>query len=267
MSPKREKMPARVRLNKFLRDCLLGSRRKCEQLIDEGRVKLNGEVIRTIGTLVDPETDVIEVEGERVRPQTKRHYVLAYKPRGCLVTAEDPQGRATVYGVLKDLPRGVFAVGRLDLDSEGLLLLTNDGKLAHRLAHPRSAIDRTYRVGVKGRVKPAVIAQMSEGIELEDGPAVAKAVTVIGADEQGSILEIVLTEGKKREIRRMLAACGLEVIWLKRTCFGTVSLGEMAPGRWRHLTRDEIRGLRRVVQQSYLARVKERRHEENGNND
>jgi 23S rRNA pseudouridine2605 synthase len=260
-------MPARVRLNKFLRDCLLGSRRKCERLIDEGLVKLNGQVVERIGTLIDPEIDVIEVEGKRVRPQDKRHYIVAYKPRGCLVTAEDPYERTTVYEAVRDLPRGVFAVGRLDLDSEGLLLLFNDGKLAHRLAHPRCAIGRTYRVGVKGSVGPGVIEQMREGIELEDGLAVAKAADVIGADECGSVLEIVLTEGKKREIRRMLAACGLEVIWLRRIRFGTVSLGDLAPGDWRPLTRDEIRGLRRMVEKSYLSRIKERRHEEDGNND
>jgi 23S rRNA pseudouridine2605 synthase len=240
-------MSPRVRLNKFLRDCALGSRRKCEDLIRGGLVRVNGDVVTNLATLVDTANDTVEVDGQTLEI-TKKVYIAAYKPVGTLVTATDPHGRKTVFEAVSGLPLGVFPVGRLDMDSEGLVLMTNDGSLGHRLAHPRYQVERVYRVDVDGTVGDEVIARLKKGVELEDGPARARDVRVLGRHNGGVVLEIVLTEGKKREIRRMLAACGHEVVSLKRLRFGGVELGDLKQGEWRYLTRGEVRALRRSAE-------------------
>jgi 23S rRNA pseudouridine2605 synthase len=246
-------MPDRVRINKFLRDCQLGSRRKCENLILEGLVAVGGRVISDMATLVDPVVDVVEVDGKRVRPQQEMVYLAVNKPRGLVVTASDPRGRPTLYDAISGLPRGVASVGRLDMDSEGLILMTNDGKLAFRLAHPKYAIERVYDVGVEGKADRSLIDSLRKGVQLEDGQARAERVSLVRDGERRFTLRLTLTEGRKREVRRMVAACGFEVCKLKRVRFGSVALGQLAPGAWRHLTRDEVRGLRRLVQDAYLA--------------
>ncbi len=237
-------MSPRLRINKFLRDCALGSRRKCEDLIRNGLVKINGRVVTDLATLVDTASDAVEVEGRRVEPK-EMMYVAAYKPPGSLVTATDPHGRKTLFDAVPGLPAGLFPVGRLDMDSEGLVILTNDGGLGHRLAHPKYGVERVYTVEVEGDVGRDVIAALEAGIDLEDGPARARAAKVVGAHGGRTVLEIVLTEGRKREIRRMLAACGCEVVSLTRRSFGGVGLGGLAGGEWRYLSRDEVRRLRR----------------------
>ena len=239
-----ETMPPRVRLNKYLRNCALGSRRKCEEFITSGLVKVNGEVVTDLATLVDTESDTVEVGGETLEVKGKM-YVAAYKPVGSLVTAVDPHGRKTVFDAVPGLPEGLFPVGRLDMDSEGLVLMTNDGDLGHRLAHPKYEVERVYTVAVDGVVGDDAVSRLTEGIELEDGLARAREVTVTAEFEGGSVLKIVLTEGKKREIRRMLAACGFEVTSLTRLTFGEVGLGDLSQGEWRYLSRDEVRVLRR----------------------
>jgi 23S rRNA pseudouridine2605 synthase len=249
-------MPGKVRLNKFLRECQLGSRRKCEKYVEQGLVTINGEPVSEVGVLVDPENDEVRVDGKKVTPETKKVYVVANKPRGVVVTASDPEGRRTVYEAMTGLPAGVFSVGRLDMDSEGLLLLTNDGALAHRLLHPRFEIERVYVVGVEGKVGSELADRLTAGIELEDGAHIAREVKVLDETGRGAVLEITLTEGKKREIRRMLAACGLEVTSLKRIRFAAVGIGDLEPGQWRDLTRDEVRALRHMVEEAYLARRK-----------
>lgn len=239
-----ETMSPRVRLNKFLRDCALGSRRKCEDLITGGLVKINGEVVTDLATLVDTESDTVEVNGQALSVLEKM-YVAAYKPVGSLVTATDPHGRKTVFDAVAGLPKGLFPVGRLDMDSDGLVLMTNDGKLGHRLAHPRYQVERVYKVIVDGRVGDDVVARLKAGVELEDGLAKAREAGVKAEVGGNAVLEIILTEGKKREIRRMLAACGYEVVSLTRERFGGVGLGGLARGEWRYLSRDEVRMLRR----------------------
>jgi pseudouridine synthase len=245
-------MPNRVRLNKFLRDCGLGSRRKCEGLVLEGLVTVNGATTTDLATLVEPGADEVRVEGKAVVPRTGRLYVAVYKPRGAVVTASDPQGRDTVFEVIRGLPAGLFAVGRLDKESEGLILLTNDGKLAFRLTHPRYGIPKTYEVRLNRSMDAGGLQRLVSGIELEDGVARAGAARIVEAEPHGAVVEIVLTEGRKREIRRMLAACGYEVISLKRTRFADIGIGDMGPGDWRFLERDEVRALRRTVEQAYL---------------
>lgn len=250
------RMVKTVRLNKFLRDCGLGARRKCEKLIEQGMVTLNGLVVEDLATMVDPRADEVRVGGEVVKVARKMVYVAANKPRGALVTADDPHGRPTYMDVIEGLPEGLFSVGRLDMDSEGLLLLTNDGKLGFRLAHPRYEIERVYRVLVMGAPGEERLSELRGGIVLEDGEAKPKAVAVVERSEETTTLDITLTEGRKREVRRMIAALGFDVRRLTRTRFGPVELGELGSGKWRHLTRDEVRGLRRHVEQAYLSKRK-----------
>lgn len=239
-----ETMSPRVRLNKFLRDCARGSRRKCEDLIRGGRVSINGEVVTDLATLVDVGSDAVEVDGEVLSVREKM-YVAAYKPVGSLVTATDPHGRKTVFDAVPGIPEGLFPVGRLDMDSDGLVIMTNDGKLSHRLAHPRYRVRRVYTVAVGGAAGIELADGLMAGVELEDGPAKAVEARIIGEYEGGTVLEIVMTEGRKREIRRMLAACGYEVTSLTRKSFGGVGLGGLSEGEWRHMSREEVRALRR----------------------
>jgi 23S rRNA pseudouridine2605 synthase len=247
-------MSKAIRLNKFLRDCGLGARRKCEKIIEGGRVSVNGRVVEDLATTVDPDKDDVRVDGDPVTSVTEKVYLAAYKPRGALVTAADPHGRQTYIDAIGGLPGGLFSVGRLDMDSEGLLILTNDGKLGFRLAHPRYEIERVYRVWVKGAVDEDKLAQLRRGVVIDDGEARARRVDVVEAGKEATELEIALGEGRKREIRRMLAAVGLEVDRLERISFGPVGLGGLEPGMWRHLSREEVRGLRRCVQEAYLAK-------------
>jgi 23S rRNA pseudouridine2605 synthase len=260
-------MQTRVRINKFLRDCQLGSRRKCESLVDEGLVVVNGEPVTDKGTLVDPDKDIVEVRGKRVLPFREKVYVAAHKPRGVLTTLKDPQGRETIYEAIDNLPAGLFTIGRLDMESEGLVVLTNDGKLAFRLSHPRFGIERIYRVETRGKLKASDVERLKTGIDLENGLARAKRARLLRETEGGSALELTLTEGKKREIRRMIAACGFEVAHLRRIQFGSVSLGDLEAGEWRHLTRDEVRGLRRMVEESYISKLRGSDSEENSDHD
>jgi pseudouridine synthase len=239
-----------------LRDCRLGSRRKCEKLVEEGKVTVNGTVVEDLGTMVDPGLDEVCVAGLVVKPVDEEIYVAAYKPRGVIVTASDPHGRRTVFDGISGLPEGLFSIGRLDMDSEGLLLLTNDGRLGFRLSHPRYGIERVYRVDIAGAMDDRRIAGLRRGVRLEEGELRPKRVTLLDRDGGRTILEITLVEGKKREIRRMVAACGYEVDRLKRIRFGPVRLGDLNPGEWRHMSRDEIRGLRRSVEQAYLSKRK-----------
>ena len=245
-----ETMSPRVRLNKFLRDCALGSRRKCEDLITGGQVSINGQVVTDLATLVDTESDRVEVGGEELSVKDKI-YVAAYKPAGSLVTATDPHGRPTVYDAVSGMPGGLFPVGRLDMDSEGLVIMTNDGGLGHRLAHPRYQVERVYSVTLNGIAGDDVMARLTGGVDLEDGIARAREAEVTAEFEGRSVLRMVLTEGRKREIRRMLAACGYEVVALTRLTFGGVGLGDIDRGQWRYLSRDEVRTLRRNTEAAH----------------
>ena len=222
-------MPSKLRLNKYLRDCRLGSRRKCEELIRESRVTLNGTVVDEVGTLVDTGADEVKVDGRVVKPFTDVIYVIANKPRGVVVTGSDPQGRSTFYDAIEGLPEGLFSVGRLDMDSEGLLLLTNDGKLGFRLSHPRHEIEKVYQVGLDKPAGNDLIARLKSGIELEDGPARAREARMLKGGDNPT-LELTLTEGKKREIRRMLAACGFPTLPCTRSA-ACSSSGESGSNR------------------------------------
>ena len=229
------------RLQKVLARVGIGSRRVCEDLIAEGRVRVDGD-IAVLGRRVDPETALIEVDGAPVgvRPDLV-HYVLN-KPAGVVTTADDPQGRPTVVGLVTDEPR-VFPVGRLDADTEGLLLLTNDGELAHRLTHPSYGVEKEYVAEVEGLPTRAVLRRLREGVELDDGPTAPARATLIDP----SVVRLTIHEGRNRQVRRMCEAVGHSVVRLVRTRIGPLADRSLAPGAWRELTGDEVRSLQRAV--------------------
>ena len=229
------------RLQKVLARVGIGSRRVCENLIAEGRVLVDGEMA-VLGRRVDPETALIEVDGAPVgvRPDLV-HYILN-KPAGVVTTADDPQGRPTVVGLVPNEPR-VFPVGRLDVDTEGLLLLTNDGELAHRLTHPSYGVEKEYVAEVEGLPTRAVLRRLREGVELDDGPTAPARATLVDP----SVVRLTIHEGRNRQVRRMCEAVGHSVVRLVRTRIGPLADRSLAPGAWRELTGDEVRSLQRAV--------------------
>lgn len=233
---------AEERLQRALARAGFGSRRACEELIAQGRVHVNGRVA-TLGDRVDPAHDAVEVDGARVNLDPNVRYYALHKPAGVLTTMKDPQGRDDIRPLLPtDGPR-VFPVGRLDRDSEGLLLLTNDGELANRLMHPRYGIEKEYLAEVEGTPTAKHLARLRAGVELEDGPAQARAARIVDASRGRGAVRLVMTEGRKREVRRMLAAVGLPVVRLVRLRVGPIVLGRLAPGAVRELTHDEVLAL------------------------
>jgi len=238
-----------VRLQKFLSRAGIASRRSSEGLILQGRVRVNGVRVTELGTRVHPESDRVEVDGTVVSRDPPR-WILLHKPRGVVTTLRDPQQRPTVYSLLERSDRALRYVGRLDLETEGLLLFTNEGDALHRLTHPSSEIPREYRVGVVGVPEREKLAQLAQGVELEDGPAHAEEVRLLRLlpGGKGAILALVLKEGRKREVRRMIEAIGHSVHRLRRVAFGPVQLGDLKPGEWRVLTQAEIRALREVAE-------------------
>lgn len=224
-----------MRLQKYLAQAGVASRRAAEQLIVAGRISVNGAVVSTLGARVDPERDRVALDGREVRPSATE-WIALHKPRGHVSTRHDPQGRRTLYDLLPAELHGLFYVGRLDADSEGLVLLTNDGDVAHALLHPRYGVERVYEAEVQGDPPPRVLELLLEGVQLEDGIARAVHAERLAPGR----VRLTLTEGRKREVRRMLAAVGHPVRRLLRTRYGPVELGSLAPGEWRRLAPDEI---------------------------
>jgi 23S rRNA pseudouridine2605 synthase len=229
------------RLQKVMAAAGIASRRACEELIAAGRVTINGELAE-LGSKCDPTVDVVALDGERVNVDPDRVYVMLNKPQGVVSTADDPQGRPTVVDLI-NLPQRLFPIGRLDQDTEGLLLLTNDGELTHRLLHPSFEVPRTYVALVPGPVRKRSLSQLRDGVELDDGLARATTVRVLEEEKSKALVEIVMTEGRKREVRRMFGAIGLTVERLARVAYGGVELGELRQGKWRFLTHAEIGAL------------------------
>ena len=233
------------RLQRVLARAGYGSRRSCEELIIEGRVTLNGTVA-TLGDRADPVEDEVRVDGLEVNLDPNVKYYALHKPPGVVTTMRDPQGRPDIRGFLPEGAR-VFPVGRLDRDTEGLLLLTNDGDLANALTHPRFGVEKEYLAEVEGVPTPKHIGQLRRGVELEDGDASAKGARVAGRSGDRGAVRLVMTEGRKREVRRLLAAVGLPVTRLVRVRVGPIRLGGLPPGERRELTHDEVVALRQVV--------------------
>ena len=248
-----------MRINKFLAESGVASRRGADKLIEEGRVKLNGKVLTAVGAEIDPEKDAVTVDGKKIRPLARYTYIMFNKPKGCVTTLDDtkdkgriegdkPEGRRkTVYDYLKDISKRLVPVGRLDYDSEGLLLFTNDGDMVYKLTHPANQIPKTYQVTVEGHPSQADVEKLRDGVVLDDGVKTGHAiVTLTGQDDKFSKLEITIFEGKNREIRRMLQAVGYNVTLLRRKAIGDLKLGGLARGTYRYLTDKEIRYLKKL---------------------
>jgi 23S rRNA pseudouridine2605 synthase len=231
-----------TRLQKYLAEAGVASRRASEQIILSGRVTVNGQVVQELGSKVDPAHDKVAVDGRLVRPK-KKLYLALHKPKGYLCTKRDPEGRRTIADLLPREWENVQSVGRLDNDSEGLIFLTNDGDFSLKLTHPRYGIRKKYIVTVLGRVEPSLLARFLAGIE-DAGELlkVAKA-RILSANNSRSVVELELAEGKNREIRRLFAAVDLEIERLQRVSIGPIKLGELPAGKWRILTETEIKSL------------------------
>ncbi len=235
-----------MRLNRYLAFCGVASRRASMDLIQTGRVSLNGAVTREPGVAVRPGEDEVRLDGESVLPPAVMAYYAFHKPRGVVVSMEDELGREGLQPYLRRLPERVFAVGRLDRNSEGLLLLTNDGELGNRLLHPRYGVEKVYQVSVTPRPRPGQLRLLADGVQIGPQEKTAPAeVRIRRARAKGAVLRMTLTEGKKREVRRMCRAVGLRVQRLKRIAFAGVTLAGLPAGKMRRLTSEEITELRR----------------------
>ncbi|MCL2218788.1 MAG: rRNA pseudouridine synthase [Chitinispirillia bacterium] len=236
-----------TRINKYLAQCGLGARRKCDELVESGHIYVNGQKVTELGFKVNSKVDRVEYKGRQLRPIRKLEYYAYCKPREVMVTNKDPEGRLTIYEALRrdGLDADLLKyVGRLDYLSEGLLLLTNDGDLIHALTHPRFAIKKVYRVRIGRPLEPADIKKLIDGVESEGQLLRAASVDLINIKDDQYWYEIALMEGKNRQIRRMLDGVGHEVRRLRRVAFGSVKLGDMKAGEYRELTPREIGGLK-----------------------
>jgi pseudouridine synthase len=240
-------VPGGIRLQKVLAAAGVGSRRRCEELIGEGRVEVDGEIVRRYGARVDPDHQIIKVDGRRIPSRQDLVYLALNKPAGVLTTMSDDRGRPTISDFLGDRAERLFHVGRLDYDTEGLMLLTNDGELAHRLAHPRYGVAKTYLADVAAPLPRDLGRRLITGIELEDGVASADKFRVVEQAGSRALVEITLHEGRKHIVRRLLAEAGHPVTRLVRTQVGPVSLGNLRPGTTRALTVREIGDLYAAV--------------------
>lgn len=236
-----EPLPGGERVQKGLARAGFGSRRLCDGLVEDGRVTVNG-VVAILGRRIDPETDEVAVDGVPVGVRPDLVYYLLNKPTGVVTTASDPQGRPTVISLVPESPR-VFPVGRLDLDTEGLLLVTNDGGLAHRLTHPSFGVDKEYLARVVGNPTRASLRQLREGVELEDGLTAPARISVVEPD----VLRVTIHEGRNRQVRRMCEAIGHPVIRLVRVRIGPLADRSLPPGQWRPLSTDEVRSMEEAV--------------------
>ena len=233
----------RIRLQKYLSQCAVASRRKSEELIVSGKVKVNGKVAG-LGDKVNPKRDTVTVSGKKIVSSKKHYYIMLHKPRGFITTMEDELGRKCVAELVKDVGARVYPVGRLDRDSEGLLIMTNDGEFANYLTHPSKHVPKTYRVTVRPDITDEQLLAFNEGIEIDGRKTAPADAHVIEKSENRVVLEVVLHEGRNRQIRRMCEALGLEVARLKRTHIGSLKLGMLPQGKWRSLTEDEVHRLK-----------------------
>lgn len=235
------------RLQKYLARAGVASRRHCEEMIAAGLVKVNGTVVSEMGTRVNPLKDCIEVEGKRITNTESKVYIMLYKPRGYVTTMSDPKGRKKITDLLQNVKERVYPVGRLDYDSEGLLLLTNDGDLAFALTHPRHKVPKTYTVRVEGIPSENNLLRMSKGLPLEDGTTAPAQVEFVEIRDGNALLKITIHEGKNRQIRRMCEFIGHPVKRLKRTRIGPINLGVLKAGEYRQLTVSELRQLKSIA--------------------
>lgn len=232
-----------MRLNKYLADCGVDSRRNCDEIIAQGRVKVNGKTITRLGVDVDPENDSVSMDGRRLRQKRRDVYVMLHKPKGVVCTAKDDKGRKTVLDLV-DLKARLFPVGRLDYDTEGLLLLTTDGQLAQTLTHPSHHIPKTYVARIFGELSEEEEKSLEKGVLLDGALTQPASVKVVEKDDRTSRIEITIFEGRNRQVRRMLESVGKDVEFLKRVSVGELRLGGLSRGKYRFLTEKEINYLK-----------------------
>ncbi len=235
------------RLQKILSKAGITSRRKAEGLILQGRVSVNGKIVRELGTKAVLGRDEIRVDGKTIKPESEGVVLVLFKPRRCVTTLHDPQGRPTVADFVNKFPMRLYPVGRLDYDAEGLLLLTNDGELAHRLQHPRYKVPKTYLVKVRGHPPAEALAILQQGVNLDDGITAPAELIVIEDDQKATWLSLTLREGRKHQVKRMCAAVGHPVLRLRRTKVGPIELDDLRPGEIRRLKSRAVRSLRKNV--------------------
>lgn len=244
--------PEGIRLQKVLATAGVASRRASEILIEDGRVEVNGQIVTEQGMRVDPHRDTIRVDGARIPPPRRHVYLVVNKPRGVVSTMEDPEGRPTLGDIVFDKKSWqqmrVFHVGRLDTDTEGLILLTNDGEFAHRMAHPRYQVTKTYLAEVEGYLENKTLRRLEKGLRLDDGPVKPDRVKLVMRSPERSLVEISLHEGRNRIVRRMMDSVAHPVRRLGRTAIGPVRLGVLPVGEARELTRDELGALLDIVE-------------------
>ncbi len=235
-----------VRLQKYIAAAGLASRRRAEELIAQGKVKVNGMVVQQQGVKVNAQYDTVEVNGQIIEPEKKKYYILLNKPAGYITTTSDELGRQTVMDLVGDISARIYPVGRLDAETEGLLFMTNDGSFANVLTHPRHGIEKEYLVYAKGTLMPAEIHKLKRGIALEEFVTKPAEVELIRIEQNVSVVKIKIKEGKKRQVRRMFDAVGHEVLYLRRTQVGPIMLGNVPLGKWRHLKKAEVERLMKL---------------------
>ncbi len=236
-----------VRLQKFLADAGICSRRKAEELIKAGRVKVNGKLVREMGIKVVPGKNRVYVDERQVAVPKSHTYIALNKPRGYLSTVRDPYGRPTVMDLIPKVRERLYPVGRLDFDSEGLVLMTDNGSLTYRLLHPSHKVPKRYLVTIRGRLSKKDISTLESGVEIDGKRTQPCKITTIGRTRGKSVVEVELKEGRKRQIRRMFEMIGHPVVRLKRIKIGPLELGNLGPGKWRHLTNEEVKALKEAA--------------------
>lgn len=235
------------RLQKILAQAGVASRRQSEELIIKGRVAVNGEKVTQLGVKVNPEEDIILVDGKPINQEEDKVYFMLHKPAGYISSAKDPQGRPTVLDFFNNIPQRVYPVGRLDYDTEGILLLTNDGDLTHALTHPSHQISKTYLARVEGVPNKENLRKFARGLQLEDGITAPAKIAITDISKGKALLEIEIHEGRNRQVRRMCEAIGYPVVYLKRTKVGPLELGDLSRGEFRALSNREVRELKKLL--------------------
>lgn len=235
-----------MRINKYMAECGVASRRACDEMILEGRVKVNGKKIDTPGLEINEFNDAVTLDGRRITLVSKKYYIMLHKPKGYVTTVKDDKGRKTVMELIKIRSR-LYPIGRLDYDTEGLLLLTNDGQLAYALTHPSHEVPKTYIAKIKGKISDTEVRQLRKGVEIDGKMTLPAVVKIIETDDEFSRVEVTIKEGRNHQIKKMFEVVGKEVVFLKRTAIGPLKLGGLGRGEYKNLTSKEIEILKAIV--------------------
>ena len=233
-----------MRLQKFIAECGVASRRSAEKIIESGRVYVNGDLVDYMGCEVDPDKDMVEVDGKVIKPESKKYYIVLNKPKNYVTTVSDDLGRPTIMNLVEDIDARIYPVGRLDFDTTGLLIMTNDGDFANKLTHPRNVVNKTYIARVDRILTEDELAKLEKGVDIDGTKTAPAKAEMIKRPQKGFEVKITIHEGRNRQVRRMLEAVNVNVLALKRISVGSVTLGNLPEGKWRKLSDAEINKLR-----------------------